>query len=566
MRLRNARPMLSHPFHACFSWGLLILAALPLHAEPFQEQCRALERKLGGRLGVAVLDTQSGTRLGYRADERFPMCSTFKSLLAGAVLRRVDRGQESLGRRVRYRRNQLVSYSPVTEKAAGDRGLTVGELCTATVTLSDNTAANLLLRSMNGPDGLTAFVRSLGDSVTRLDRYETPLNQGVPGDPRDTTTPQAMVSDWNQLLTGSVLTPGSRQQLAAWLVASRTGNAKLRAGLPADWRVGDKTGMGEHGTTNDVAVFWPPGRSPVIVAVYITGTERRASECLFAFPQIARNVCRELKLFPNSLRSEHSSGTMIRNLPLPARNDWYASRAPKKLEPSNLAQSDAVLVHLEKPGAEDALIAAGMALALQKPTILIAPERKQLPWFLQEADLSYPSQVLVTTGAPEAEAVQALRADNVGAGTQHFDTFIGCLMSGLSKEQYAEGRSHLLNLHETLRERLGSPNNFCEGINVGSSDSFGTPKESLVADLAAVKNAEQCVFYQYDNSSRPSGMWVELGAALAWGKPCTLLAPDLQGVPPAVREGIPHLKVIQYGTHEQMLQRLKSAPETLLAR
>lgn len=256
---------------------------------------------------------------------------------------------------------------------------------------------------------------------------------------------------------------------------------------------------------------------------------------------------------------------MINNcLPLPAKNDWAVARGPRKLDAETIGQSDYVTVHLEKPAAEDALLAAGMALAKGRPTVLSAPERSHLPWFLQEADLAYPSRVLVVSGAPEQSAVAGLRAETPPEPAKKFDTFIGCLMSGLSKEQYAEGRSHLLALHETLGRELQSPSNYCEGIAVGSTDSFGSKKDSLIVDLDAVQGSDQCVFYQYDNASRPSGMWVELGAALAWNKPCTLLTPDLNGVPPAVRQGIPQLKIVQYGSHEEMLQILQRAPETLL--
>lgn len=237
------------------------------------------------------------------------------------------------------------------------------------------------------------------------------------------------------------------------------------------------------------------------------------------------------------------------NAQIPQRNQWLAAGAPSRdLTPQNVAQSDYVSLSLESPGAEDALLAAGMALAQGKPTILSAPERSHLPWFLREADLSYPNQVTITQSQKPLE-VQANPAP-IDAGGKKFDTFIGCLMSGLSKEQYAEGHDHLKQLNESL-----GGNNYCEGLAVKSADSFGTPKESLVVDLEAVKGSERCVFYQYDNSSRPSGMWVELGAALAWGKECTLLTPDLNGVPPAVRQGMDNLKVIQYGSHQELFDQ-----------
>ncbi|MCB4822362.1 class A beta-lactamase [Roseicella aerolata] len=232
-----------------------------------------IEAESGGRLGLAVLDTGSGARFGHRAAERFPMCSTFKLLAAGAVLARVDAGQERLDRRLRFGREDLVTYSPVTGPRAGGEGMTLAELCEAAMTLSDNTAGNLLLSVIGGPAGLTDFARGLGDRVTRLDRIETALNEALPGDPRDTTTPEAMLADLRALVLGEALSAASRAQLLGWLLGSRTGGTRIKAGLPADWRFGDRTGSGEHGTANDVGLFWPPGRPPVLFASYLTGTE-----------------------------------------------------------------------------------------------------------------------------------------------------------------------------------------------------------------------------------------------------------------------------------------------------
>jgi beta-lactamase class A len=235
-----------------------------------------LERKYGGRLGVAVLDTARTEPTAHRGDERFPLCSTFKCLAAAFVLARVDRKQEHLTRRVVYTRDFLVPYSPITEKHIGGGGLSVGEICEAAVTLSDNTAGNLMLDSFGGPAALTAYMRSLGDNVTRLDRTEPTLNEARPGDPRDTTSPVAMLETLRKLVLGTALSASSREQLAGWLVATKTGNKRLRAGVPQGWRVGDKTGTGRNNATNDVAVIWPAGRAPIIVTAYYV--EARAAE------------------------------------------------------------------------------------------------------------------------------------------------------------------------------------------------------------------------------------------------------------------------------------------------
>jgi beta-lactamase class A len=234
-----------------------------------------IEAKVGGRLGVAALDLSSGRKLGYRADERFPMCSTFKAMAVAAVLQRVDSGQEQLDRFVRYGPSDLLSYAPVTRAHLADGGMKLADLCAAAVELSDNTAANLILASLGGPAGWTRFVRSLGDRKSRLDRNEPTLNTAIQGDPRDTTTPTAMAADLRATLLDRALSDASRDRLKGWMMAGQTGLARLRAGLPADWQVGDKTGTGEHGTANDIAVAWTPN-GPVVIVCYLTGAEAAA--------------------------------------------------------------------------------------------------------------------------------------------------------------------------------------------------------------------------------------------------------------------------------------------------
>lgn len=240
-------------------------------AAPLIEAIKQLELKSGGRLGVSVLDTTTGVPIHYKGDERFPMCSTFKVLAAAAILKDAGGKLERLERRVRIEQTDIVENSPVTREHVGREGMSLRELCDAAITRSDNTAGNVLLKNIGGPAGLTTFARSLGDKMTRLDRTETELNEAATGDSRDTTTPNAMAANLRRLLLGDVLLPQGRDQLGKWLIANKTGDSRLRAGLPQGWRVGDKTGAGEHGTTNDVAIVWPPERSPLIVAVYLTG-------------------------------------------------------------------------------------------------------------------------------------------------------------------------------------------------------------------------------------------------------------------------------------------------------
>ncbi len=248
------------------------LLSLPAAADDrggaLQRGVADLERRHGGRLGVAVLDSASGKLFAHRGDERFALCSTSKFLTIAFVLARVDRRQESLARRIVYSKDDLVAYSPITERHVGGGGLTVGEVCAAAMTVSDNTAENLLLDSLGGPTALTGALRSLGDGVTRLDRRETALNEARPGDPRDTTTPAAMLGILRGAVLGTMLSAPSRERLTAWLIANETGGERLRAGVPNGWRVGDKTGSGGNNAANDIAVIWPPGRAPIIVTAY----------------------------------------------------------------------------------------------------------------------------------------------------------------------------------------------------------------------------------------------------------------------------------------------------------
>jgi beta-lactamase class A len=233
----------------------------------FLRELAALERRAGGRLGVAAWSAAGGVAAGHRGDERFLFCSTFKALLAGFVLRRVDLGLERLDRAIPVRASDIVSHSPVAEKAVGGT-LGVGALCHATVTVSDNAAANLLFDAVGGPKALTAFLRELGDAVTRSDRRETALNLWSTTDRNeDTTTPSAMAASLGKLLHGPMLGATSRAQLRDWLRATTTGAARIRAGLPADWIAGDKTGTGPT-STNDVAWIEGPAGGPWALAVY----------------------------------------------------------------------------------------------------------------------------------------------------------------------------------------------------------------------------------------------------------------------------------------------------------
>jgi beta-lactamase class A len=255
----------------------------------FRKAVAAVEQASGGRLGLAVIDTGSGERFGWRAGERFPMCSTFKFALAATMLGRVEHKSETLDRRIPVVAGDIVSNSPFCEKRVGGSA-TVRELCHATITLSDNSAANLLLRTIGGPAGFTRRLRAFGDPVTRLDRWETDMGEAAPGDLRDTTTPQAMAGLAQRLVLGRALAPASRAQLTAWMKDTRTGATSLRAGLPRDWTLAWKTGAGGHGTDNLVGIAWPPRRAPLVVASYLTGSNLALEQSRPLHAQVGRAI------------------------------------------------------------------------------------------------------------------------------------------------------------------------------------------------------------------------------------------------------------------------------------
>jgi beta-lactamase class A len=255
-------------------------------------QFAAIEQQIGGRLGAAALDIGNGRRIEYRAAERFPICSTFKLILAAAILEQGDR--EPLGRRLYDGPNDLLEWAPITKKHVLEGGMPVRDLCAAAMEYSDNTAANVLLRALGGPFKLTEYLRGLGNPVTRLDRTEPSLNSAVAGDTRDTTTPGAMVSNLKLLLLSGRLSRDSQDQLEAWLAANTTGAKRIRAGLPLTWRTGDKTGTGENGAASDIAIVRPPGRAPILIAIYLVGSRSDADQLNGAIARAASLIAQSL--------------------------------------------------------------------------------------------------------------------------------------------------------------------------------------------------------------------------------------------------------------------------------
>jgi beta-lactamase class A len=247
--------------------GALVQPAMA-SAQPVGAKLAELEKRVGGRLGVCAIDTRFGGVIGHRMDERFAMCSTFKLSLAAAMLEQADKGKLSLDKSITYGKDDIVPNSPVTEDNLSKGSMTIKALAEATQKTSDNAAANLLLKQIGGPAGLTQFYRRHGDSVSRLDRYEPAMNEFKPGDERDTTSPYAYAMLVEKILTGSVLSTASRELLIQWMIDTKTGLKRIRAGVPKSWRVGDKTGTGMPGKYNDVAICWPPRQPPLIVAIY----------------------------------------------------------------------------------------------------------------------------------------------------------------------------------------------------------------------------------------------------------------------------------------------------------
>src|SRR5471032_548242 len=252
-----------------------VLAQTSADVATIKQKLAELEKSSGGRLGVALINTADNSQIVYRGEERFPMCSTSKVMAASAVLKQSETNQTLLNKRVEIKKSDLVNYNPITEKHL-DTGMTLGELGAAAIEYSDNTAMNKLIAELGGPAGVTKFARSIGDATFRLDRTEPSLNTAIPGDKRDTTSPLAMAKSLHNLTLGKALGEPQRAQLVEWLKGNTTAAESIRAGLPATWVVGDKTGSGDYGTTNDIAVIWPENHPPLVVVTYFTQPHQNA--------------------------------------------------------------------------------------------------------------------------------------------------------------------------------------------------------------------------------------------------------------------------------------------------
>jgi beta-lactamase class A len=253
------------------------------------------ERDTGGRVGVFAENLVTGRKIAWRANERFVMCSTFKASLAAMVLARVDHGQDRLDRIISYGSKDVPDWvAPVARKNLRKGVMSVADMCAAAVEYSDNTCANLLLARVGGPAALTAFWRSIGDAVTRLDHNEPVLNRSPPGDPHDTTTPAAMAANLRRFLVGRVLSAGSRERLTGWMLDCKTGDNRLRGGLPGTWRIADKTGNNGKDAAGDIAVAWPRSNVPILMCAYTQGGSPTAARLTRVFADVGRMVGQQL--------------------------------------------------------------------------------------------------------------------------------------------------------------------------------------------------------------------------------------------------------------------------------
>ncbi|MFZ4115492.1 MAG: class A beta-lactamase [Chthoniobacterales bacterium] len=242
-----------------------------------EQQLADLEASSHGKIGVCAVDTSDNKSFCYRANERFPLCSTFKVMDVAAILKKSMTDPGLLKKRIIYTTSDLVTtWNPITEQHVAE-GMTINELCAAAMSYSDNSAANFLANQLGGPSAVTAFARSIGDDSFRLDHLEGDgLGSAIPGDPHDTTTPEGMTKSLRKIMLGDILSPNLRDPLQMWFKANTTGNTCIRAGVPIGWTVGDKTGSGDYGTRNDIAVLWPIKGSPIVLSIYFTQFEKEA--------------------------------------------------------------------------------------------------------------------------------------------------------------------------------------------------------------------------------------------------------------------------------------------------
>lgn len=252
---------------------LLILSSLAFAS--IQQKLQIIEEKSGGQIGVSAIDTEMHHIIEFHSQKRFPFCSTFKVMGVAAILKASMKDDLLLQQTIHYQKKDLITYSPITEKHL-TYGMTISELCKATITTSDNTAMNLIMHILGGPTAVTEFARTIGDNKFNLTRWEPDLNSAIPGEKRDTTTPKAMRISLQKLLLGVVLNIKQRELLNDWLIHNTTGDRRIRAGVSDQWIVADKTGTGEYGTTNDIGIVYPLHCKPIVLSIFFTQKDKHA--------------------------------------------------------------------------------------------------------------------------------------------------------------------------------------------------------------------------------------------------------------------------------------------------
>ena len=275
-----------------FTLFLLLIStpsAWAIGIDPIELAVSRVEKALNAHVGVSVYDTATKETWRYNGDKRVPLTSTFKTLACAKLLSDVDKGNSTLNQLVMVEKASLVTWSPVLEKQVG-QSITLGQACAATMRMSDNAAANMILNHTGGPQALTLFLRDLGDKTSRLDRFETTLNEARPGDPRDTTTPNAITSTLNTLLFGKALSSGAQAQLIQWMKDNQVADNLLRSVLPPRWQIADRSGAGGYGSRGITAIVWPENRAPIIVSIYITQTDATIEQRNKAVAEIGKAI------------------------------------------------------------------------------------------------------------------------------------------------------------------------------------------------------------------------------------------------------------------------------------
>jgi len=281
-------------FYLACHYTAAMAKPLSTHTNQIQKKIATLEANSKGRLGVFAVDTANSKQIQYRTDERFPMGCTSKVMGVAALLKQAMTNHTLLNQKITYTEKEVetAGWAPVTSKHL-NTGMTMLELCKAAIMQSDNLAMNLIMKKIGGPKAVNDFARSIGDSQFRLDRWYPEEASAIPGDLRDTSTPKAMVNSFKSLLIGKSLAPMQRKLLLSWLIKSTTGYSRIRAGIPKGWVVGDKTGSGDYGTTNDIAIIWPPGCSPIILGIYFTQDKKDAHRRNDVLASVTRDVIRQ---------------------------------------------------------------------------------------------------------------------------------------------------------------------------------------------------------------------------------------------------------------------------------